>query len=98
MNNLPFENLPLNQRDLECAEQGDKSLAKPEEVDVEDELHFYIYPFAKMEEKLLKVLPTCTHPNFGLEIKLDPQYDLAYVLDVDTKSSAAKLFSSLPTT
>ena len=51
-----------------------------------------------MEEKLLKVLPTCTRPNFGLQIKLDPQYDRAYVLDVDAKSSAAKLFSSLPAT
>ena len=48
-----------------------------------------------MEEKLLKVLPTCTRLNFGLQTKLDPQYGHACVLDVDAKSSAAKLFSSL---
>jgi len=43
-----------------------------------------------MEENLLKVLPTCSRPNFGLKIELDPQYGRAYVLDVDAKSSAAK--------
>ena len=51
-----------------------------------------------MKEKLLKVLPTCTPPNVGLKIDLDPQYGRAYVLDVDAKSSAAKLFSSLKVT
>ena len=48
-----------------------------------------------METKTLKVLPTCTRPNFGLQIERDPQYNHAYVLDVDAKSSAAKLFLSL---
>ena len=52
----------------------------------------------KMEEKLLKVLPTCTRPNFGLKLELDPQYSRAYVLDVDAKASVAKLFSSLKVT
>ena len=51
-----------------------------------------------MEEKLLKILPTCSLPNFGFKIELDPQYGRAYVLDVDAKSSAAKLFSSLKAT
>ena len=51
-----------------------------------------------MEEKLTKVLPMCTCSNFGLKIELDPQYNRAYVLDVDAKSSAAKLFSSLKAT
>ena len=98
MNDLPFKNLPLNQQDLKRAEQGNKIPAEPEEIDVEDKLQFYAYPFAKMEEKLLKVLPTYTRPNFGLKIELDPQYGRAYVLDVDAKSSAAKLFSSLKAT
>ena len=62
------------------------------------ELQFYAYPFAKMEEKLLKVLSTCTCPNFGLKIELDPQFGRAYVLDVDAKFSAVKLFSSLKAT
>ena len=64
MNDLPFKNLPPNQRDLEHAEQGTKFPARPDEVDVEDKLQFYVYPFAKMEEKILKVLPTCTCLNF----------------------------------
>ena len=51
-----------------------------------------------METKTLKVLPTCTAPNFGLTVKRDLQYNRAYVLDVAAKSSAAKLFSSLKTT
>ena len=51
-----------------------------------------------MEEKLLKVLPMCTRHNFGLQIELDPLYGRAYVLDVDAKSSAAKLFLSLKVT
>ena len=71
---------------------------EPEEVDIEDQLQFYIYPFVKMEEELLKALPTCTCPNFSLQIKLDPQYSPAYVLDVDAKSSAAKLFLFLQAT
>ena len=98
MDDLPFKNLPPNQRDLERAEQGSKFPAEPEEVDIKDELQFYLYPFAKMEVKLLKVLPTCTRPNFGLTFELDPQYGRAYVLDVDNTSSAAKLFSSLKAT
>ena len=52
----------------------------------------------KMEEKLMKVLPTCSCPNFGLKIERDPQYNRVYVLDVDAKSSTAKLFSSLKAT
>ena len=51
MNDLPFNNLPPNQRDLERAELGDKFPAEPEDVDVADELQFYLYPFAKMETK-----------------------------------------------
>ena len=98
MNNLPSKNLPPNQRDHERAELGNKFAAEPEEVDVEDKLQFYVYPFAKMEEKLMKILPTCIPPDFGLKIELDPQYGRAYVLDVDAKFSAAKLFSSLKAT
>ena len=95
MHDLPFKNLLPNQLDPECAEQGDKSPAELIEVDVKDKLQFYIYPFAKMEEKLMKVLPICTRPNFGLKIKLEPQYGRAFVLDIDAKLSAAKLFSFL---
>ena len=94
MNDLPFKNLHPNQRDLERAEQGDKFPAKLEEVYVEDKLKFYFYSFAKMEEKVLKVLPTVRVliRIVWLKIGLDPQYGRAYVLDVDAKSSAAKLF------
>ena len=95
MNDLSFNTLPPNQRDLERAELGDKFPAEPDEVDVADELQFYLYPFAKMETKTMKVLPTCSSPNFGLTIERDPHYNRAYVLDVAAKSSAAKLFSSL---
>ena len=98
MNDLPFKNLSPNQHDLERAEQGDKFPAEPKEVVVEANLQFYFYPFTKMEKKLLKVIPTCTHPNFGLKIELDPQYGRDYMLDVDAKSNAAKLFSSLKAT
>ena len=51
MNDLPFNMLPPNQRALERAELGDKFPAKHEEVNVEEELKLYIYPFAKMESK-----------------------------------------------
>ena len=98
MNDLTFKQFTPNQPDLERPEQGDKLTAKPEEVDVEDELQFYIYPFTKIEEKLLKVLPTCSCPNFCLKNEFDPQYGRAYVLDVDTKSSAAKLCLSFKAT
>ena len=60
-----------------------------------NKLQFYLYPFAKMETKTLKVLPTCTSPTFGLTIEHHPQYNPAYVLDIAAKSSTAKLFSSL---
>ena len=74
MNDLPYKNLPPNQRDLEHAEQGKKFPAEPEEVDIEDKLQFHVYLFAKMEEKLLEALPMwCTCPNFDLKIELNPQ-------------------------
>ena len=97
MNDLPFKMLPPNQRDLERAEY-DKFPAEPDEVNVEEDLQFYLYPFAKMESKRMRVLSDCSRPNFGLVIERDPQYNRAYVLDVDTKSSAAKLCSSLTAT
>ena len=77
MNDLPFNNLPPNHRHLEHAELGDKFPAEPEEAEIADKLQFYMYPFAKMETKTLKVLPTCTSPNFGLHIERDPQYNHA---------------------
>ena len=46
----------------------------------------------------MKILPTCTGPNFGLKIDRDPQLNRAYVLDVAVKSSASKLFLSLKAT
>ena len=98
MNILPFNMLPPNQRALERAELGDKFPTEPEEVNTEEELKFYIYPFAKMESKKIQVLSSCSSPNFGLVIERDPQYNRAYVLDVDAKSSAAKLCSSLKAT
>ena len=80
MNDLPFKMLPPNQRDLERAEQGNKFPTEPDKVSVEDELQFYVYPFEKMESKLMKVLPLCSRPNFGLKIVRDPQYNRPYVL------------------
>jgi len=98
MNDLPSKFLLSNQRDLERAKQGDKFPAESEVVNVEEKLQFHVYTFAKMEENRLKVLPMCSRPNFGLKIELGPQYSCAYVLDVDAKLSAAKLFSSLKAT
>ena len=51
-----------------------------------------------MEEKLLVVRNASTSPTFGLVLEADPQYGQAYVLDVNAKSSAADLFSSLKAT
>ena len=48
MNNLPFNNLLPNQQDLERAELGNKFQAEPKEIDVANELQFYLYPFAKI--------------------------------------------------
>ena len=51
-----------------------------------------------MEKKLLKVLPTCIRYNFGLRIELGPLYGKVYVLDIESKSSATSLFSSIKVT
>ena len=51
-----------------------------------------------MEEKKLTVHPDCKSPTFGLLHKADLQYGQAYVLDINKKSSAAQLFSSLKAT
>ena len=51
-----------------------------------------------MEEKSLRVRPACKSPTFGLVLETDPQSGRAYVLDVNAKSSAAHLFSSLQVT
>ena len=42
--------------------------------------------------------PACKSPTFGLVLEADPQYNQAYVLDVNAKSSAVHLFSSLKAT
>ena len=98
MNELPHNLIPPNQRDLEQAEQGVKFPAEPTEVDTDNEFQFFVYPFAQMEKRTMNVLPTCTSQNFDLKIELDPIYGRAYVLDVETKSSAAKLYSSAKAT
>ena len=98
MNNLPSNLVTPNQRDLERVEQGNKFPAEPDEVDADKEFKFFIYSFSKMEEKLLKVRKASTSPTFGLVLEADSQYGQAYVLDVNTKSSAAHLFSSLKAT
>ena len=46
----------------------------------------------------MKALPNCTRCNCGLQIKFDPLYGQAYILDVDAKSSRANFFSSLKAT
>ena len=51
MNNLPANLIPPNQRDLERIEQGNKFPAKAEEVDIDKEFNFFVYPFAKMRER-----------------------------------------------
>ena len=50
MNDLPSNLVPPNQRDLERIEQGDKFPAKPDEVNVDKEFKFFVYPFFKMEK------------------------------------------------
>ena len=59
MNDLPSNSIPSNQRDLERVEQGNKFPAKPNEVDVDKEFKFFVYPFFKMEEKTLRIRPAC---------------------------------------
>ena len=99
MNDLPSNLVPPNQRDLERIEQGDKFPAEPDEADADKEFKFFVYPFSKMEEKLLKVRAEHSNsPTFGLVLESDPQYGRAYVLDVKARSSAANLFSSLKAT
>ena len=44
--------------------------------------NFMFIFFAKMEEKLLKVIPMCTCLNFGLKIELDSQCGRAYVIEI----------------
>ena len=88
----------LTQRDLELVEQGNKFPAEPDEVDADKEFKFFVYPFSKMEEKLLVVRDASTNPTFSLVLEADPQYGQAYVLDVNAKSSAADLFFSFKAT
>ena len=98
MNDLPSNLVPPNQRDLERIEQGNKFPAEPDEVDTDKEFKFFVYPFFKMEEQLLIARDASTSPTFGLVLEADPQYGRAYVLDINAKSSAAHLFSSLKAT
>ena len=94
MNNLPRELIPPNQRDLEHAEQGEVFPAEPDEVNANGIVRFYVYPFAKIKEKTLRVRPSCNSANFGLKLEQDPQYGHAYVTDVVGKSSDGFVFSS----
>ena len=73
MNDLPSNLIPPNQRDLERVEQGNKFPAKPDEVDVDKEFKFFVYPFSKMEEKTLRIRSSCKSPTFGLVLKVEQQ-------------------------
>ena len=84
MNDSPFKNVPPNERDLEHAEHGRKFPAEPVEVDVEDKLQFYV---RENDED-----------TTYMQLSKFWSYNRAYILDVDAKSSAAKLFSSLKAT
>ena len=55
MHDLPANLIPPNKHDLGYVEQGDKFPAKLNEVDVDKEFEFLVYPFTKMEEKTLHV-------------------------------------------
>ena len=63
---------------------GNKFSAEPKEVDVEDKLQFYV---RENDED-----------TTYMQLSKFWSYNRAYILDVDAKSSAAKLFSSLKAT
>ena len=46
----------------------------------------------------MQVRPDCKIPTLGLALEADPQYGQSYVLDINKKTSAAYLFSSLKVT
>ena len=98
MNNLPFDLILPNQNDLERAKQDEVFPAKPDEVEADKILQFYVYPFTKMEEKTLRVRPSCACTNFGLTLEQDHHYGQAYATDASDKSSAGYIFSPLKAT
>ena len=49
---------------MECVEQGEDFPAEPDEVEADKVFQFYLYPFAKMGEQILKVKANCTSPTF----------------------------------
>ena len=48
------------------------------------------YPFVKKNKKKLNFLPTFTRCDFGHKIKHDPLYRLAFVINIENKSSNAE--------
>ena len=98
MNDLPSNLISSNQPYLECVEQGDKSPADPDKIVVDKEFKFFVYPFSKIEKECLHVHSNYKSPTFGLVLEVDPQYGQAYVLDINKRSSAAHVSSSLKAT
>ena len=75
VNDLPFDATPLNQRDLNLVKKSKSFPVEVDEVYTDTIFQFYIYPFAKMEERTLTVKTNCTSPTFGLKLARDPQYN-----------------------
>ena len=72
---IPHDSVPQNQRDLECVEQCQAFSAEPDKVEAEKIFQFFVYPFVKMEEWIIKVRPNNASSTFGLKLTQDPQYD-----------------------
>ena len=65
-NNHSFEATPSNFQSLQHVERNELFPLEIDEVSTEKVFQFYVYPFAKIVEKTLKVKPKFTSPTFGL--------------------------------
>ena len=74
INDLPHDFILPNQRDLECTKQGEAFPAEADGVQAHKFFQLYVYSFAKMKEKTLRVRPRCSRVNFSLTLEQDPCY------------------------
>lgn len=95
MNDLLHSKTHSNYQDLQWVEPGTPFLVKLEEVDIENEFQFYLYPFVKVVEKLLNVLFRCTSPILGLKFAYGELYGYVYIQNIESRLSVTGLFISL---
>jgi hypothetical protein len=97
MNDLPISAIPPNVQHLQRTDDGQPYPSEQSAVDATN-FTFFITPFATLLHRSLTPSPTSDDPTYGLILADDDLLRRTYVSDVQPKSPAASIYSTLRST